>query len=247
MDKSFYIIIPAYNAAEFLAQLVEDLTQYISLNQILIVNDGSKDTTGKLVPTLGTQFLNHSVNQGKAQALCSGFEWGLDHSYKWAITMDADGQHACDDLSNFITKLKQINEETTHLEERIPADVGALLGARNFGETMPKSRVFSNATTTKVLENLAGQKLWDSQCGYRAYSLNALNRTGCLKLETRGFQWESEVLIKLAWSGYLFQRIPVQTIYNEQGSHISHFKDTLRFVQMWLRLLQEKRKYHANY
>lgn len=239
MNKSFYIIIPAYNAASFLTQLVKDLTQFVSLQQILIVNDGSQDSTGELISKLGTQYLNHSVNQGKAKALHSGFEWGMKHSYQWAITMDADGQHASNDLPNFIEAIKNEDVNTSGL--------GALLGARNFGETMPKSRIFSNSTTTKVLERLAGQKLWDSQCGYRAYSLKALQQTGCLQLETQGFQWESEVLIKLAWGGYLFHRIPVLTIYNEQGSHISHFKDTIRFVQMWLRLLQEKRKYHANY
>lgn len=237
MSHPFFILIPAYEAAEFLPQLLKSLKDIVDPQQILIVNDGSQDRTEELAQSEGVQVCSHSQNQGKAQALITGFQWGMQEGYSWAITLDADGQHSPSDLNQFIS---QISSGDT-------PSVGALLGAREFAGSMPRSRVFSNSTTTRILSYIAGQPLWDSQCGYRAYRLEALDQCRALEISTQGFQWESEVLVKMAWSQFQFIRIPVQTIYNDQGSHISHLSDTWKFIQMWCRLIFEKRKINGNH
>lgn len=236
MSHQFYILIPAYEAAEFLPQLLRALKAIVAPEQILVVNDGSQDHTQDVAQSEGVQVCHHSRNQGKAQALMTGFQWGMDRSYQWAITLDADGQHSPDDLNGFINQISSLTNKS----------IGALLGARQFSGSMPRSRVFSNTTTTRILSFIAGQPLWDSQCGYRAYRLEALAQCRALEISTQGFQWESEVLVKMAWSQFQFTRVPVQTIYNDQGSHISHLSDTRKFIQMWCRLIFEKRKINGN-
>lgn len=239
---SYYVLIPAYNAGKYLTPLIQELTKYVELDSILIVDDGSQDDTQEILHQLGVHFILHDTNQGKAGALVSGFKWGIKKQKSWSITMDADGQHSPDDLQGFIRKIKELSVAGSNSNDQF----AAILGARDFSDSMPKARVFSNSITTAFLTRLSGQALWDSQCGYRAYQLDLLQSAGCLELETDGFQWESEVLVRLAWAGFYFDKMPIQTIYQKQGSHISHIDDTLKFIKMWHRLKKEKKYQNGN-
>ena len=169
------------------------------------------------------------INQGKASALKTGLETLEKQGFKFAISMDCDGQHSVENLEGFFKEIETVGNEFS----------GVLLGARSLSpKEMPFSRVLSNRITTAVLSKLAGQKLFDSQCGYRAYSLNLLSEYKAVK--SKGFQWESEVLVQISWLGNYVRKVPVHTIYGDEKSQISPFEDTFLFIQLWVRLLKEK-------
>ncbi|MDO9026967.1 MAG: hypothetical protein Q7U87_03705 [bacterium] len=98
---------------------------------------------------------------------------------------------------------------------------------------MSFARFLSNSITTPEVSLLAGTKISDSQSGYRIIRTSVLKN---VKLETSRYQMESELLIKAARQGFKIGSLDITNIPGST-SHISHLKDTLRFVKMALQAL----------
>jgi hypothetical protein len=103
---------------------------------------------------------------------------------------------------------------------------------------MPLARICSNALTSAFLSLLTGQRIRDSQCGYRVYAVEMLRR---MSIEYDRFEMESEVILKASRLRFPIRFVRVQTVYSRDiGSHISHVRDTLRWVKavlgVWLRM-----------
>jgi glycosyltransferase involved in cell wall biosynthesis len=230
--QPFGILIPAYQIGPHGLEFVLSLTQWVDQQQILIVNDCSRDLIPQQLEQQGFHVLHHIQNQGKAAALKSGFDWWLQAGAKWVICMDGDGQHAGLSLPAFLERLQCASEQT-----------GLIIGARHLHpKSMPWPRVLSNRITTRILERLADQKLWDSQCGFRAYRLSALPKTS----QTQGFQWESEVLVRMAWEGWKVAACEIPTIYGDETSSIRPWRDTMRFLRLWRKLSKEKKRWQKS-
>ena len=84
---------------------------------------------------------------------------------------------------------------------------------------------------------LTGQRVKDSQCGFRLIHKDVLKE---LVLSENGYQLESEIILKSAKSGFDIDFIPVPTIYNTEKSHIGHVSDTIRFVQLVFKDLSQR-------
>lgn len=222
-DNSYCILIPVYNGAQVLGATLDRLTEFETPEHILVVDDGSVDGSGEIARQRGIEVLVQTPNQGKGQALRRGMQHLNENQVQWCITMDADGQHAPEDLAHFLNH---------QVEGDGDSELGVIVGSRNFRDkSMPWERVFSNSVSTKLVEMVCGCRVWDAQCGYRAYNTSLLNKN-CLP-ENGRFEWESEVLVRAAHAGFLVSTVPVQTIYEEGNvSHISHVKDTWRFLKM---------------
>ena len=80
---------------------------------------------------------------------------------------------------------------------------------------------------------MVGQKIKDSQCGYRRYCLSSINN---VEFKEMGFQFESEILIKAIHSELKIKQVRISTIYDKNNkSYIKHFSDTLKFIRLILR------------
>jgi glycosyltransferase involved in cell wall biosynthesis len=171
-------------------------------------------------------YRSHSVNQGKGAALVTGFAYLMKKNARWIITMDADGQHAPEDLEKFLSFVDR--HQST----------GICIGTRlkKIG-TMPIARIFSNVVTSKILSLICGAKVLDSQCGYRIYSTDFLKK---ISIKYSRFEMETEVIIKAVKLGFPVSFVDVRTLYLSGQSHISHLKDTIRWVRavinIWLKL-----------
>ena len=98
---------------------------------------------------------------------------------------------------------------------------------------MPMSRKFSNRLTSFIISKIVGQRIVDSQCGYRRYRLSSIDD---LEFREMGFQFESEVLIKAIHSESKIKQIKISTIYDKNNkSYIKHFSDTLKFIRLIVR------------
>jgi len=214
------VIIPAYEAGTTLPGVIAGLAPHFAPNEILVIDDGSRDDTAGKAESAGVRVLKHPQNRGKGAALVTGLSQARALGWEWAITLDADGQHAPEDLEGFRSA-------------RPGPRVGILNGCRaRRGSRMPWHRRFSNASTTALVSRLAGTPVFDAQCGYRAYRLEILEALP----EGGRFEWEAQALILAARAGWEIEKVPVRTVYAGEGSHMRLFADTLRFVRMAYRM-----------
>jgi len=100
---------------------------------------------------------------------------------------------------------------------------------------MPLSRIFSNTMTSLIISALTGQLVRDSQCGFRLIEKKFLRN---LHFRENRFHLESELLILLGNRGVRFEFVEIPTIYNSEKSSINHFRDTVNFVHLILRMLK---------
>lgn len=230
LSEKFAVVIPAYKAYGELKESLPRLLEFVSPSQVYVVNDGIFDRTEELCTCYSVNYLVHEQNQGKGAALRTAFA-RIPDTYEWIITLDADGQHLPEELSRF-----------EHAGLKAKEDVAIICGARSMRlGIMPPERIFSNRMTSIALSIFLGQWVKDTQCGYRAY------RTTVVKeLETTydRFEMESEILIRAAKKSLTIGSVPISTVYLEEGpSHISHVKDTLRWIRgVLVTLMRVKRE-----
>lgn len=208
------VIVPTYNNDKTLERVLKGILNYT--NNIVVVNDGSTDLTASILDNYTyVEQLHLQKNSGKGIALKKGFEWALRQGYKYAITIDSDGQHYPDDLIVFLEALEQ--ESTPVL----------LVGNRNMSQDgIPKKSSFGNKFSNFWFWFLTQIKLQDTQSGYRLYPLEYLPK----KLYTSKFEFEIEVLVRTAWKKIPIKNIPIKVLYDpaERVSHFRPFKDFAR-------------------
>lgn len=216
------ILVPAYRARATIGPLVSRLRSLHPDLPVLVVDDGSDDGTDEAAREAGAEVLVQPLNGGKGRALASGLARAAERGWTWALAMDADGQHPPEDVCRFLS--------------HSPGNrCGLVVGARELRpRSMPWPRVCSNRLTTFLLELQAGCRLWDSQCGFRMYRVDA-SRSADLP-DTGRFEWESGALVRLARAGWGIERVGISTVYNEAGSHIRPWRDTGRFIVLWFGL-----------
>ncbi|MFH1214614.1 MAG: glycosyltransferase family 2 protein [Candidatus Neomarinimicrobiota bacterium] len=217
----FCVVIPAYQAAVTLPPLIKTISQEFQQNDIFIVDDGSTDATPDILrhyPQI--HFIKHPINKGKGAALLSGFQTARQFGYQYAICLDADLQHDPHYIRRFI-QAQRINQ------------VDLVLGVRRFDwRTMPLHRILSNTITSFLISLRTGKRVHDSQCGYRLINLKIVKHE---QFSEDGFQFESEILIKLLSAGYNYSEVEIPTIYNNAHSSISNVRDTLKFIYLLLK------------
>lgn len=210
------IIIPTYNNERTLKRVIEGVLGYS--NNLIVVNDGSTDTTKDILNSYtGIEVLHLPKNRGKGVALRTGFRYAIEKGYDFAITIDSDGQHYPDDIPVFINYLERTDNR----------DV-LLIGARNMNqEGVPGKSSFGNKFSNFWFWFETGVKLQDTQSGYRLYPLHIIKNR---KFFTTKFEFEIEVIVKLAWLGVHVINVPVKVLYDpaERVSHFRPFKDFTR-------------------
>ena len=216
------VLIPAFRASATVGPLVSQIRFLHPNLPVLVVDDGSIDGTEEAARAAGAVVLVQTVNGGKGSALATGLAWASAQGWDWALALDADGQHPPGEVGRFLSHL--------------PSEgCGLVVGARELRpRSMPWPRVCSNRLTTFLLEIQAGCRLWDSQCGFRMYRLEAVRAANLP--ETGRFEWESGALVRIARSGWGVERVGISTVYNDAGSHIRPWRDTARFVRAWFAL-----------
>ena len=100
--KKILVIIPAYNEAENIVQVVEQMRSVAPWCDYLVVNDGSTDKTPAICEGQGFRYLDLSINMGIGGAVQAGYIYAYKNDYDIAVQMDGDGQHDAAYLENLL-------------------------------------------------------------------------------------------------------------------------------------------------
>jgi len=218
------VIIPAYREGGRIGPVVEGVRAYMPA--VIVVDDGSPDDTAAKARHAGAMVIRHSENRGKGAALDTGFRAARERGFDFVITVDGDGQHAPSDLPRFI-------------ETYVRTGTAVLVGNRMADtRTMPFVRRMTNRFMSWLLSREMGQRVPDTQCGYRLYTLAVVPE---ISAESKRFAAESEILMDVSDRGIVIGSVPIETIYGTEHSKIHPVKDTIRFVKM-LRQYRKKRR-----
>lgn len=219
-NKNFFVIIPAYNPGNIIQQVIKKVSKYC--HNIVLVDDGCDGENKKLLNTLATNdnvtLLTHKQNQGKGFAIHTGIEYALKKGAENIIMLDSDGQHRPEELQGFI------DYADTH-------DYSLVVGARTEIDKMPLRSKIGNISMAKIFGFLFGQKLKDTQSGYRMLSAN-FARQFLDNVEPGRYETEMQMLMFAAKSKIPIDEIPITTQYFDGNSN-SKFRpiaDSLRVL-----------------
>lgn len=215
------VVIPAYNAEKTVGEVIREIVQHgFARENVIVINDGSRDTTEQVAKSKGVTVVNHKTNQGKGAALRDGFAKAQEKGLRKVFVIDADAQHQVSEIDGF---LKSNGHYDIIIGER-----------KDILSRMPLDRRLTNKTVNLVVSLLSGVHTTDVQCGFRYIDLKIFDR---IRLRTRNYQTESEMVIRAARNRYTIGFVPVSTIYRGEKSYINPLIDTMRFVSMAVRFL----------
>ncbi|WP_218813669.1 bifunctional glycosyltransferase family 2/GtrA family protein [Rickettsiella endosymbiont of Dermanyssus gallinae] len=226
MLTDFYptLLIPAYQPNKKLIQLVKTLRKLRPTQRIIVVDDGSdikKSPIFSKLSEFNIELLRHPENQGKGQALKTGFKHWLETSASTAsgiVTADADGQHLPRDI--------------LHISDVFMQNPSSLyLGVRQFTDasTPWRSRV-GNKITKFVLRLFTNIPLQDTQTGLRAIPRKLMK--ALLHSKTSGYDFELEMLLAAKENQIPIQQTPISTVYLD-GNSTSHFNPLLDSIKIY--------------
>ena len=203
--KNVCVIIPAYNEGSVIQNVIKQAKKIFRKAKgynitIVLINDGSKDNTLAEAKKAGAATIDHILNSGAGGATLTGLAYARKHGYDIAATMDADGQHAPEDV---IEGIKQQDARGTDL----------LIGSRLINsEGMSKIKILGNKGLSLITRILFGINVTDSQSGLRIYSKNAINN---LSWKSTGYEFCSEMIWRAKQAHMTIDEYPIQAIYTD--------------------------------
>ena len=218
-EHEIYAVIPSYNAAKTIKQVVSALRRSLPKISIIVVNDGSLDGTAAIIKELDVITIEHKRNFGKGVSLRNGIRKALVSGGEFIFTIDSDCQHNPVECKNFLNKI---------LRENLDLVIGSRMANL---DQMPFYRRISNKITSKLISWRLKQTIADSQSGFRLYRAQVLQS---IKLSSKQFEIDSEMLIKAALKGFKIGMLNIEAIYTY--NQISHIRiiDVFRFLRLYL-------------
>lgn len=214
----FSIIIPAFNEEQGLPKVLESLIKLFPSEEIIVVDDGSKDKTYKIAAGFnGIKVIGHEKNYGYGAALKTGIAHALNEKL---IFFDADGQHDTEDIKNFIGLLDKCDLVAG---ERLN-DMG-ISGLRLPGKFILKATVNSLART----------KIKDINCGFRAVRKSVIRKY--LFLLPDGFSFSTTTILLFLKRKYKVRFLPIQAKRRMGKSSVNQFRDGYNTFLLIIKLI----------
>jgi len=208
------VVVPVYNHGGQVPALVEAVVSFGL--PCIVVDDGSDATCAAQLDAVAAghpqkaTLVRHEKNRGKGAAVLTGFERARADGFTHALQIDADGQHAVDDVPAFVALARQ---HPTSL----------VAGQPKFDGSIPRSRLYLRYLTHAMVSlNTLNFSLRDAMCGLRVYPLGAvLDLASRVRLGQR-MDFDIDVMVRLDWAGVpiVLKTTPVR--YPRGG--VSHFR-----------------------
>ena len=216
-DERICVIVPTYNNEKTIVDVLQRIQAYT--HNIMVVNDCIAPETLAAIRTLTElpDIVDYVPNRGKGYALIQGFRRALELGYRYAVTIDSDGQHFPEDIP-VIIDCHSANKDAL------------VVGSRNLtADNMPSRNTFANKFSNFWFRLQTGIPLEDTQSGFRLYPLEAINLRWPI---TPRYEAELELLVFSAWRGVPVVSVPVRVYYPPEGERVSHFRPFWDFFRI---------------
>jgi glycosyltransferase involved in cell wall biosynthesis len=197
--QKIYIIIPAFNEAERIAQVLKDVKAE-GFENIVVIDDGSKDETGKVAKQEGVLVLSHCINRGPGAATQTGLTYAKLQDADYVVTIDADGQHDARDIAKLVEKAEMDN-------------LDMVFGSRflEMSNSIPFLKRFFNEIADIVTFVLSTKWVSDSQTGLKVFSKKALDK---IYINTSGFEFCTEIFMQIKHYNLKYGELPIKVNYS---------------------------------
>ncbi|KJU86630.1 family 2 glycosyl transferase [Candidatus Magnetobacterium bavaricum] len=163
-DSLILVVLPAYNEQDNIADVIDKIRTSTMTHDILVVDDGSTDSTQTVALDKGVEVIRHTINLGYGGALQTGFRFAIDKGYDYVVTLDADGQHDPKYICNLFDAMQE-NAANVVIGSRIKDKDYKMGFARSIG-----AFVFSFITMLYT-----GKRFTDPTSGFQLLDKNVLS------------------------------------------------------------------------
>lgn len=222
--------IPVYNEEQYVAKVLGEVRKYAPATErdgILVIDDGSTDTTPMRLAEQPVEVIRHAENRGYGRSMQDMLRWAAFDGFDWLITMDCDEQHEPAAIPRFV--------------ERILADDGDVISGSRYlkntplDDAPPGDRRAINKTITEELNERLGLDITDAFCGFKAYRVSACEK---LSLDVDGYDFPMQFWVQAVAHGLRIEEIAVRLIYNDPSrsfggpldnpeSRLEHYRATM--------------------
>lgn len=209
--QTISIVIPARNEAGAIGDLLRELRTLFADAEIVVVNDGSDDDTGRIADELADRVVHHPYAMGNGAAIKSGARTAKGEIL---VFMDADGQHRPADIPRLLAGIDE--------------GMDMVVGARSRGGQASAGRAVANGLYNRFASWMVGHRVDDLTSGFRAVRADKFREF--LFLLPNGFSYPSTSTMAFFRSGYAVRYEPIEVRARVGKSHISPLRDATRFL-----------------
>lgn len=204
-------MLPAKNEAGAVGQVIQRISELYSDVEVIVVDDGSEDDTRLVAEQAGACVISHPYSKGNGAAIKAGARAAAGNII---VFMDADGQHAPEDIEGLLEKLE--------------LGYDMVVGARQRGSQASLGRGIANSFYNRLASYMTGHKVEDLTSGFRAVRAEKFREF--LHLLPNGFSYPTTSTMAFFRAGYSVAYVPIHTAQRIGKSHIKLFSDGLRFL-----------------
>jgi glycosyltransferase involved in cell wall biosynthesis len=215
--SSVSIVVPAFNEAASIAEVVGVLRRAAPWREVLVVDDGSTDPTAERAAAVGATVIRHPYNKGNGAAVKSGIRHATGD---YVLILDADGQHPPEDALRIAARLGEFD---------------LVIGARSDATHATAARRAGNALLNRVASFLTGRRIPDLTSGFRGARRDCLREF--LHLLPNGFSTPTTTTLAFIKAGYNVAFEPVQARQRRGQSKIRLARDGARFFVIILKIV----------
>jgi dolichol-phosphate mannosyltransferase len=206
------VVIPTYNEAANLPQLVPQVLAQDSRLEVLVVDDASPDGTGQLADGLAQReprvhVLHREGKLGLGTAYIVGFRWALEHGYDYVFEMDADFSHDPGHLKEFL---------------KAAATADLVLGSRYLGGKVtvvnwPIARLMLSYWANVYARWVTGLRIWDLTGGFKCFRTNVLQAIDLSQVRSNGYAFQIEMSVRAWRKGFRLAEVPIVFVDRTEG------------------------------
>lgn len=244
-------VIPCLNTVSFIRDVVFRAKKYV--DQVIVVNDGSRDGTAEAARAAGAVVISHERNLGKGAAM----KTAIQHTdADIVVFLDGDGQHDSDDIPRLVAPILQgrahlvigsrcLSESkisSPPFTRRFTNGLASFIISGTISFLLPLATVINRVThpfrltksppPTQQLESTQGttpKRITDCTSGFRAIRKESWQK---LSLVSQGFQIETEMIYEAAKNKLATEEVPISCNWNSNTSTLSIFRDGLRTLKL---------------
>lgn len=217
MESGLTVVIPAYNEAEAIGEVVSELLQKAPGVKVLVVDDGSQDDTAAVAKTAGATVIRHTLNRGYGAGVKTGIRSTIT---EFVATYDADGQHRPEDLMRLFEATRQHD---------------IVIGSRDKLSHQMAARLPGKWILARTAETLVGQKIPDLNSGLRVMRREIAMKY--LHLLPNGFSASTTITVYVMQRGYDVEFVPITVRERIGKSTVKQLRDGLNTIYLIVRLI----------